>query len=469
MLIERFYHQGLAQASYLIACQASGESLVVDPNRQISTYLQAAERHGLRIVAVTETHIHADFVSGARDLARASGATLYLSAMGPAAWQYTFAGEPGVQLLHHGDHIQLGRVRVDALHTPGHTPEHLSFLVTDGAVADAPMGMLSGDFVFVGDVGRPDLLERAAGYTGTMQQGALDLFTSLRQTDRLADYLQIWPGHGAGSACGKALGAIPQSTLGYERRFGWAFQLNEADAFVAKVLADQPLPPPYFARMKQINRAGPAPWSASPPPHIDPMVLADHLQAGVLLIDTRQSDAYAAGHVRGALNLPHGPMLVTWGGWLVDGSRPVILVASDQQIAAACSELALIGIDQVLGYLRPEDVAAWIAAGQPAASFERIPAAALRERVAHGVQVIDVRRPSEYAAGHIAGSQSMPLADLPKLLHETPIYPGPVIVHCQGGGRSPVAAGLMAAAGWGPILEMRDGYMAWEASAAEAL
>lgn len=462
MLIERFYHPWLAQASYLVACQSSGEALVVDPHCQIETYQQAASRAGVQIVAVAETHIHADFVSGARALARSAGAHLYLSAEGPAAWQYRYAAQDGAILLHHGNQLAFGRVVVDVLHTPGHTPEHLAFLVTDKAVADAPMGMLSGDFIFVGDVGRPDLLERAAGHVGTAHAAAIQLFESLQATASLPDFLQIWPGHGAGSACGKALGAVAQTTLGYERRFGWAFQHVSQQAFAEAVLADQPAPPPYFARMKQINCYGPVARSQQELPQLTLDQLAAALDTGALLIDLRSSDAYAAGHVHGALNLPYGPMLLNWGGWLIDGQRTVVLVADRQQAADACAELGLIGVDQIIGAVAPDSVAAWIAGGRRAATFERRPAADLQSLIAAGVPVIDVRRPAEYAAGHIPGSQNLPLGDLPQLLHKLSASRGPVIVHCQGGGRSPVAAGIMAAHGWGPIAEMRDGFMAWD-------
>src|SRR5687768_9044585 len=258
MFLQRFYDDQLAQASYLLGCAATGEALVIDPSRDVAQYVETAKREGLRVTHVTETHIHADFVSGARELAAATGAQLLLSAEGGAEWQYAYAAGDGATLLRDGDVIRVGNVRVEAMHTPGHTPEHLSFVVTDTAGADRPMGVFTGDFVFVGDVGRPDLLERAAGYEGTMVEGARVLFRSLRRfKERLPDFVQIWPGHGAGSACGKALGAVPQSTLGYERLFNWGLAAEDEGEFVRAVLAGQPEPPKYFAEMKRINREGP--------------------------------------------------------------------------------------------------------------------------------------------------------------------------------------------------------------------
>ena len=224
MFFRQLYTDHLAQASYLVGCQQTGEALVVDPTRDLDQYLNLAAREGLRITAVTETHIHADFVSGARALAARTGARLYLSGAGPAAWQYAYAAEAGATLLRDGDAFTVGTLRLEVLHTPGHTPEHLSFLLTDTGSAATPMGIFTGDFVFVGDVGRPDLVEKAAGQAGTTEGAARQLYQSLQRFRALPEYLQVWPGHGAGSACGKALGAVPQSTVGYELRTNWTLE-----------------------------------------------------------------------------------------------------------------------------------------------------------------------------------------------------------------------------------------------------
>src|SRR5215218_3979840 len=285
MLFRRVYHDRLAQAAYLVACQATKEAIVVDPLRDPAPYLEAARMEGVRIVAVTETHVHADFLSGAAALAAAAGAQLLLSGEGSGPAAYDQSAYPTARWLRDGERLRVGKVELQALHVPGHTPEHLAFLVTDTAVDDAPMGMLSGDFLFVGDVGRPDLLERAAGMRGTMADSARQLHASLRRLAPLPDYLQIWPGHGAGSACGKALGAVPQSTLGYERRANWAFRAAGEAEFVDRVLAGQPEPPAYFARMKTLNARGapaPRPWS---PPGDDALRAA--LAAGALAVDVR--------------------------------------------------------------------------------------------------------------------------------------------------------------------------------------
>ncbi len=266
MLVRRFYDDRLAQASYLIGCQETGEAIVIDPAREITPYLEAARQEGVRITQVTETHIHADFMSGTRDLAAATGARTLLSGEGGPDWQYAFANADATTLLHDGDIIVLGNVRLNVMHTPGHTPEHLAFIVIDGARGPEPVAMVSGDFLFVGDVGRPDLLETAAGVTGSKEVSARALYQSVQRLAELPDYLQVWPGHGAGSACGKALGSLPTSTLGYERRTNWAFLTSDEAAFVATVLEGQPAPPRYFAVMKRINREGPPILGDAPAP-----------------------------------------------------------------------------------------------------------------------------------------------------------------------------------------------------------
>src|SRR5262245_6516914 len=256
MIVKRFFEPLLAQATYLIGCGKTGQAIVIDPNRDLDPYLAAAAADQLRITHVTETHIHADFLSGSRELAERTGARLLLSDEGDAAWKYAFAS-PG-DLIRNGDRIAIGNVKIDVVHTPGHTPEHLTFVITDGVVADAPIAAATGDFIFVGEVGRPDLLERAANMHGTMEAGAKTLYKSLRTFNAShEEWLQLWPGHGAGSACGKDISAVPHTTLGYERRFNWAFRVHTEGEFVKEVLAGQPDPPRYFATMKRLNKEGP--------------------------------------------------------------------------------------------------------------------------------------------------------------------------------------------------------------------
>ncbi|GAC1385661.1 MAG: MBL fold hydrolase [Herpetosiphon sp.] len=465
MLFRHIYTQELAQASYLIGCVATGEALVVDPTRDVEQYIALARREGLRVTAVTETHIHADFVSGSRELAARTGAQIYLSDAGPANWKYAYAAADGARLLRDGDSFKVGNIRIDALHTPGHTPEHLAFLVTDTAGATEPMGIITGDFVFVGDVGRPDLLEKAAGLAGSTAGAARDLFRSIQRFRNLPDYLQVWPGHGAGSACGRALGAVPQSTVGYERRFNWALEALDEAQFVPAVLDGQPAPPPYFAEMKRVNQLGPPILATLPqlaPLTFDDLIAA--LQNGTMVVDTRRAAEYAAGHIPGTINLPLGSTFLSWAGWLLPYDRPVALIVDTAEARAAVRQLQLIGLDQVSGFWSAEVVAEWAAAGRQLATVDRRDAAGLRDQVAQGaVTVIDVRNPHEYAAGHLAGSRNIPLGVLTQRLADVPTD-RPVLVHCQAGTRSAIAASLLQAQGVPGVIDLDGGFAHWQAA-----
>ena len=361
MYFQRFYDTPLAQASYLIGCQATGEAVVIDANRDLAQYVDAAESQKLRITHVTETHIHADFVSGSRELAHAAGAQLLLSAEGGSGWQYAFAGSSSATLLRDGDAFKVGNIRLEVMHTPGHTPEHLCFVVTDGAAATEPMGIVTGDFVFVGDVGRPDLLERAAKFEGTMEAAARTLYASLDKFRALPDWLQVWPGHGAGSACGKALGAVPASTVGYEKRFNWGLAAMTEGEFVQRVLDGQPEPPLYFAQMKRINKEGPALLHGFRRPERLPAArLGDLIASGHLVVDTRPAAAFADAHVPGTLNIPLNKSFSTWAGWLLPYDRDLHLIVDDESRALdeAVRDLAMIGLDRIAGVFGHDTVSA---------------------------------------------------------------------------------------------------------------
>ena len=466
MHLQRFYDDKLAQASYLVGCEVTGEALVLDPNRDAEQYVRAAKAKEARITHVAETHIHADFVSGSRELVRRTGAKLYLSAEGGTDWQYLYAEEDGARLLKGGETFQVGTVRVEARHTPGHTPEHLSFLVTDERGADRPMGILTGDFVFVGDVGRPDLLERAARVAGTMEAAARTLFQALQEFKRLPDYLQVWPGHGAGSACGKSLGAMPQSTVGYELRFNWAFSVAKEDEFVRLVLAGQPDPPRYFAEMKRVNREGPRVLGGFPrPPAAEPARLREIAASGAVVVDTRATADYAAGHVQRTINIPFNSSFTTRAGWLVPYGRDVYLLVGEESHAAAgvaasaARDLALIGIDRVVGYF---DAAALVDSG-PLEQLPQMSTAELAQRLddaSAAVTVLDVRERGEWEGGHIAGAVHVPLGHLTD--HVAELHRDrPLVLLCHSGGRSSVAASVLRAHGFGNVVNLSDGFAGW--------
>lgn len=470
MFLKRLYDDGLAQAGYLIGCDATGEALVVDPLRDVTPYLEAAKAEDLSITHVTETHIHADFVSGSRELAQLTGATLHLSDEGGPDWRYGYAAAANAVTLKHDDQFTVGRIRIKALHTPGHTPEHLAFLVTDTAASDAPLGMVSGDFLFVGDVGRPDLLERVAQQHGTMEAAARQLFHSVQSLREFPDYLQIWPGHGAGSACGKALGALPQSTLGYERLSNWALRPMSEDEFVANVLAGQPEPPPYFAEMKRINRDGPRLLGARHrPPQLD-LARVDRLIAGgILVIDTRSAEAFAGAHVPGTLNIPLNRAFTGWAGWLVPYGKDFGLLvdpAREGAVEQAVRELGLIGLDRIVGFseIDPAAIDRRRAAGIRPAALRALTVAQVEAQLRQGgLTIVDVRTRAEWEAGHVAGALHIPLGELAQRAEEVPTS-GTVAVQCQTGSRAAIGASLLQRMGRTNVVKFEGGYSAWQAA-----
>lgn len=466
MLLKRIYDTKLAQASYLIGCQATGEAIVVDANRDVGQYERAAADEGVRITHVTETHIHADFVSGSKELAERTGARLFLSDEGGDDWRYAFAAASNATLLRDGDAVTVGNLRLDVLHTPGHTPEHLSFLITDTLTSARPMGALTGDFIFVGDVGRPDLLERAAHIQGTMVAGARALFASIQRFKALPDYLQLWPGHGAGSACGKALGAVPSTTLGYERIANWALIVTDEDEFVTTVLAGQPEPPRYFADMKRINKAGPRTLGGFPhPPHRSSDELAPLLAKSALVVDTRPASEFATSFVDGTINIPLNKSFSTWAGSLIPFDREFFLIVNSDNTSAideAVRDLAMIGLDRVGGYFGSHAVGAWGTASHPLGSIPQTTVHALSERMSREhVQVIDVRGRAEWEHGHLPSVPNIPLGTLQDRLGELS-RDAPIVVHCQGGGRSSIAASILRANGFDQVENLVGGYGAWE-------
>lgn len=460
MLLRYFYDKSLAHASYLVGCQRSGEAIVIDPSRNVEPYLEAAAAEGLRIVGSAETHIHADFVSGSRELADRVGAKLYLSDEGPADWKYQFAGQHDSQLVRHGDVIRIGNVRLEVVHTPGHTPEHISFLLTDeGGGANVPMGIFTGDFVFVGSIGRPDLLESAAGVVGSAEVGARQLYQSMRRFLELPDHLQVWPAHGAGSACGKGLGAIPSSTVGYEKLFNPALQFDDEKKFVDYILADQPETPFYFAVMKRVNKVGPELLRKLPVVERLAPALLPKVARAEMVIDTRPTTEYAAAHVPATINVPAN-MLAQWAGFFVDYEQPLHLVADAAQLPEALVRLRSIGIDNVRGVF---DTAAVKASGLQTESYHSATPEQLRARLGSGeARLLDVRAATEFREAHIPGAEHRFVG---KLLREIPTIDRshPVVVQCLGGGRSAIASSILQRAGF-DVTNMSGGYRAWVAA-----
>lgn len=457
MFLRQIFDEKLAQYAYIIGCQQTGEAIVVDPERDIDRYVDIAESNGLRIVASAETHIHADFLSGSRELADRFGVRLYLSDEGDADWKYEWvkAGDYDARLLKHGDHFQIGNIRFSVVHTPGHTPEHISFLVTDlGGGATEPMGMLTGDFIFVGDVGRPDLLERAAGIEGVMEPSARALHASIEEFLHLPDFLQVWPAHGAGSACGKALGAVPETTVGYERRFSPAidYARRGTGPFVDFILSGQPEPPMYFARMKRDNKLGAPVLGGLPSPR---RLSTEELGAlagrrDVVLIDTRPARSdFMTAHVPGALYAPLNQTFNTVVGSLVpDETTPLFLIADAEDVEEAVRDLVRIGYDRVDGYAEPETLERYFAAGGDSATIEEIDFDRLQTMVEQGEgRVLDVRYAAEFDAGHVPAAQNEAYTRLPEALEH--ISSGtPLLVHCVSGARAAAASAFLVREGF---------------------
>ena len=464
MIFKRFYDENLAQASYLIADEHTRDAIVVDPNADIGIYTRAAGADRLRIAHVTETHIHADFLSGARELADATGATVHLSGEGG---EFGYAKETlkGADKLTDGSVFDLGEVRITVAHTPGHTPEHLTFLVSDLARGEEPVGALTGDFIFVGDVGRPDLLEKAAGVSGTMEDSARQLFRSIARFKKHPGHLQLWPGHGAGSACGKSLGAMPQTTLGYEKLFNWAFGSMSEEAFVEKVLENQPIPPRYFANMKRLNRVLRKSQKKEVAARMDFDRFENVLHENVV-VDTRRADKFAAAHVPGTLNIPLGKSFLNWVGALVADDRDLYLIVdseSDDAAKTIIGDLCKIGMTNVAGFFGSDVVQDWKQNHGNVERVDQLDVSELKASVGNGnVQIIDVRNPEEWSHGHIPGARHIPLAALPDRVGEIDASK-PVVLQCGGGGRSSIASSLLLSRGLTKVANLQGGYDAWVA------
>jgi hydroxyacylglutathione hydrolase len=455
MYFKHFFEKGLAQNSFMIGCQATGEAIVIDPRRDISPYLKTAEENDLRITKVTETHIHADFLSGSRELAAATEAELYLSDEGGPDWLYHFDHHG----LKEGDSITVGNLRLDVMHTPGHTPEHISFVLFDLPSGQEPMMVFTGDYVFVGDVGRPDLLEEAAGIKDTKVTGAKQLFASLRKFRELPGYVQVWPAHGAGSACGKALGAVPASTVGYELATNWAFQIDDEEEFVRELLDGQPEPPYYFAEMKTRNRAGAAVLGSLPQPErLDAAEVERLQQEGAQVVDARSRYAYAGGHIPESQSLPFAPDFSNWAGWTLAYDTPIILVASEDHVPELVKMLVRIGLDEVVGYLPSVDP--WADAGKRLLRTDQITSEELAASLDE-FTVLDVRSQSEFEESHIPGAVNIHAGRLHRKRDEIPRN-GALVVHCQSGYRSIIACGQLERIGITNVHNLVGGYDAWE-------
>jgi len=458
MILEQFYLGCLAHASYLVGDETAGVAAVVDPQRDIEQYLAFAREHRLRITHVFLTHLHADFLAGHLELRDRTGAAICLGAEATA--EYAFVG------LKDGDAIDLGRVRIQALETPGHTPESISLLVFDLDRGDThPQAVLTGDTLFVGDVGRPDL-RGALGWTAA-SLGSL-LYDSLRtKLLALPDDSLVYPAHGAGSLCGKALGKETFSTIGEQRRSNYALQPMSRDAFIELVTADQPDAPAYFVYDAVLNAMEHPTLDESLAAGLTPMRLEQVLERqrdGAQILDTRDPADFAAAHLIGSLNIGLGGQYATWAGTILNPQRPIVIIAEPGREQESAMRLGRIGFDHVVGYLQ-DGMQSLESRPGLIDRTERLSPAAAAERLSGDLspQIVDVRAPGEYQAKYIDGSLSIPLNHLAERANDLPTD-RPLLVHCAGGYRSSMAVSLLQQLGFSRVSELAGGLAAWEAA-----
>lgn len=456
MYFEQVYDKSLAQASYFIGCQKAGVALVIDPKRDVDTYIEIARQNNMKITHIAETHIHADFLSGSRELAALTGADLYLSDEGGKHWQYQFHHFG----LRHGDEFEVGNLKIEVLHTPGHTPESISFLLTDLPASDKPVMLFTGDFVFVGDIGRPDLLEKAAGLKGTQEIGAKQMYESLYRFTTLPDYVQVWPGHGAGSACGKALGAVPSSTVGYEKLRNWALRYgSDEKSFVRDLLEGQPEPPKYFAMMKKLNKIDrPLLTEVPKPKKLSINDLNKAITDGVKVIDTRSKAEFATGFIPGSLNIQGSNAFATWMGWFTSYEEPFVLIAEESRLDDLSRKLMRIGLDNIYGYVA--GVSEWEKAGGKLATSHILSTGEFRKALSTNAQIVDLRGATEFASGHVPGAENFFIGTLEDNLSKISKNKD-VVIYCQGGDRAAIGYSLLLKHGYNNIKNYSGGMNDW--------
>ncbi|GAB3067852.1 rhodanese-like domain-containing protein [Salinicoccus sesuvii] len=445
MFFKQFFDQKLSQTSYMVACQKTKEAIIIDPKRVLDEYAEVAQSEGFTITSATETHIHADFASGLRDSGRRFNARLLVSGEGDETWQYRHMPED-TQYLKDGDVFAVGNVELEVIHTPGHTPESISFVLTDrGAGSDEPMGMFTGDFLFVGDIGRPDLLEATVNTEGATREGAVAMFDSLKKLNDYPDFMQIWPGHGAGSACGRSLGAVPLSTLGYERRNNWAFKFEDKETFVKELTRDQPEPPNYFARMKKVNRDGLSEFSIKEVAVHSPDELSNQI------FDLRNKEDFRKGFRNGAINVPYDSKFLQFVGWYIDYDMPMTVFANPEDSTRLQKDLASIGFDNLQLIVPIEESDKYYDD-----TYDNLSP----EQLVQGHQnknILDVRSTSEYKTGSLGNSHHIHFGQLDK--HDLPFNREETIyVHCQSGIRSAIALSILKRLGYKNAINIEKGY-----------
>ncbi|MGC9434880.1 MAG: MBL fold metallo-hydrolase [Methanomicrobiales archaeon] len=451
MLVRHFFIPGIAHSSYLLG----GDQIcaIIDPARDIDRYLEAADEEGLAITHILETHLHADFVSGHMDLAEATGADIYAPAHGTCAFPHNpVAG---------GDTFRIETLEIEVRETPGHTPEHIVYVVTDTSRGGEPVGIFTGDTLFVNDVGRPDL------FPGRARELATSLYSSLHdEIMELPDMCMVYPAHGAGSLCGKAIGAMRWSTIGYERRYNEPLQVTDTGTFITSLTVDMPPAPDHFGRCTEINRQGPALIRDLPSP--------DALRPGefqrvaeeesTIVVDTRSYTAFGGMHIPGSYNLDSAGNVSTFAGWVLPPDRDMLLVCADPtEVPYTVTRLHRVGLDRVRGYLRG-GMHAWNRGGYPAGHLPQLSAEEVNERVTGGqVTVLDVRTPDEYAGGHVPGAVNILAMDVRTRYAELDRH-SPYILMCGSGIRASLAGSILLQHGFDHLYNAAGGMAAYRAA-----
>jgi hydroxyacylglutathione hydrolase len=451
MYFEQFYLGCLAHASYMLGSE--GDAAVVDPQRDVEIYLKAADEHGLKIRHIFETHLHADFVSGHLELAKRTGAKIYIGAQAGATFPHV--------ALHDGSEVRFGKLRIKALETPGHTPEGVCLVVIDEEKSGAPWAVLTGDTLFIGDVGRPDLAK-----SHTPQQLAGMMYDSLHgKLLKLSDDVMVYPAHGAGSLCGRNMRAERSSTIGTERLTNYALQIKSREEFIRQLTENLPSRPEYFLQDAQINRAGAGALSELRDlPSISATGLSELLQQGVFVLDVRPNADFAAAHVPGSVNIALAGQFASWAGAIMGlSARPVLVADTPEQYSEARLRLARVGIEDPRGFLQG-GLAAWTQAGLSVSTVPQITVQELSHQQNQNLQVLDVRREPEWQSGHIEGAEWFPLDNF-KISAPELDPSAPVAVHCQGGYRSMIACSLLQRAGIENVINVTGGFDAWRQAA----
>jgi hydroxyacylglutathione hydrolase len=449
MYFEQFYLGCLAHASYMLGSQ--GEAVVVDPQRDIDFYLKAAEEHGLVIRHIFETHLHADFVSGHKELAARTGAKIYFGAQAGATFQHV--------AVHDGFELRFGKARIKVLETPGHTLESICLVVTDDEQPIKPWAVLTGDTLFIGDVGRPDLSR-----THSPERLAGMLYDSLHnKLLKLPDAVLVYPAHGAGSLCGRNMRAERSSTIGTELLTNYALKIQSREEFITQITSNLPARPEYFLQDAEINRGGASALSDLPElKAISPAELKAMLDEDGMTLDIRPGDQFAAGHVPGSINIPLSGQFASWAGTILGlSSRPVLIADTAEQLSEARLRLARVGIEAERGYL-DGGVAGWKRAEFYLATLREVSVQELQQQLsASKMQVLDVRREAEWMAGHVDGAAWWPL-DRFRISPPEVDLNVPLAVHCQSGYRSIIACSLLQRAGFQNVVNVSGGFGAWQ-------